>query len=235
MSARMVRVPSGPLTVLPRARASTTGALEFVVMKGLLLLILSGLCGPLAAATPTLLVLGDSLSAGYGINPERGWVSLLQQRIEAAGLPYRVINAGISGDTTSGGLSRLPRSLEVYQPEVVIIELGANDGLRGLSLDELRANLTRMVVLSQESGARVLLLGMHIPPNYGRRFADAFHRVYEEVAVETGVPLVPFFLEGVVDAPELMQDDNIHPNEKGQARMLDNVWGYLRPLLDPAA
>jgi acyl-CoA thioesterase-1 len=201
-------------------------------MKGLLLLILSGLCGPLVAATPTLLVLGDSLSAGYGINPERGWVSLLQQRIEAAGLPHRVINAGISGDTTSGGVRRLPRSLEVYQPAVVIIELGANDGLRGLSLDELRANLTRMVDLSLASGARVLLLGMHIPPNYGRRFADAFHQVYQDVATEAGVPLVPFFLEGVVDSPGLMQDDNIHPNEIGQARMLDNVWAYLRPLLE---
>lgn len=180
-------------------------------------------------------MLGDSLSAGYGIDPERGWVSLLQRRIEAAGLPYRVINAGISGDTTSGGVSRLPRSLEVYQPKVVIIELGANDGLRGLSLDELRSNLARMVDLSLESGARVLLLGMQIPPNYGRRFAEAFHQVYQEVAADKRVPLVPFFLEGVADSPELMQDDNMHPNENAQARMLENVWEQLRPLLESAA
>jgi acyl-CoA thioesterase-1 len=204
-------------------------------MKRLLLLILAGLCGSALAATSTLLVLGDSLSAGYGIDPERGWVSLLQRRIEAAGLPYRVINAGISGDTTSGGVSRLPRSLEVYQPKVVIIELGANDGLRGLSLDELRSNLARMVDLSLESGARVLLLGMQIPPNYGRRFAEAFHQVYQEVAADKRVPLVPFFLEGVADSPELMQDDNMHPNENAQARMLENVWEQLRPLLESAA
>lgn len=201
----------------------------------MLLLILSGLCGSAVAATSTLLVLGDSLSAGYGIDPERGWVSLLQRRIEAAGLPYRVINAGISGDTTSGGVSRLPRSLEVYQPEVVIIELGANDGLRGLSLDELRSNLARMVDLSLESGARVLLLGMQIPPNYGRRFAEAFQQVYQEVAADKRVPLVPFFLKGVADSPELMQDDNMHPNEKAQARMLENVWEQLRPLLESTA
>jgi len=209
--------------------------LLLLILYGLCGLILYGLCGTVAAANPTLLVLGDSLSAGYGIDPQRGWVSLLQQRIEAAGLPHRVINAGISGDTSSGGLTRLPRSLEVYQPEVVIIELGANDGLRGLSLDELRQNLVRMVDLSLDSGAQVLLLGMRIPPNYGRRFADAFHQVYHGVAVDKGVPLVPFFLEGVVDSPELMQDDNIHPNEKAQVRMLDNVWEGLRPLLKSAA
>jgi acyl-CoA thioesterase-1 len=204
-------------------------------MKALLLLVLSALCGPVAASKPTLLVLGDSLSAGYGIDPARGWVSLLQRRIEAKGLPHRVVNAGISGDTTSGGVARLPRSLEVYQPRVVIIELGANDGLRGLSLEELRDNLARMVDMSLEGGAKVLLLGMRIPPNYGRRFADSFHEVYHQVAADKGVPLVPFFLEGVADSPELMQDDNIHPNEKAQGRMLENVWEGLAPLLNAAA
>ncbi|MBY4679017.1 arylesterase [Marinobacterium arenosum] len=179
----------------------------------------------------TLLVLGDSLSAGYGMAPERGWVQLLQQRLEGNGSPYRVVNASISGDTTQGGLQRLPTLLERHQPVLVLIELGANDGLRGTPPALIGRNLRRLVELAQQQGAEVLLLAMRLPPNYGPRYARQFHELYADVSKQTGAGLIPFFLRTVVLEPELMQADGLHPNADAQPMLLEQVWPYLRQRL----
>jgi acyl-CoA thioesterase-1 len=194
--------------------------------------------GPAAAApaaAPVILVLGDSLSAAYGIAQADGWVALLQGRLRARGLDYRVVNAGISGDTTAGGLTRLPELLARHAPSILIIELGANDGLRGLKLGVVRENLTRMIQLGQAAGSRVLLLGIRLPPNYGAAYEQAFQAVFREVAAAHSVPLVPFLLEGVTEDRALMQADRIHPAAAAQPRILDNVWPALEPLLGAAA
>lgn len=183
------------------------------------------------AAPPVILVLGDSLSAGYGIDREHGWVRLLQDRLKQSGYAYQVVNASVSGDTTDSGLSRLPYALAQHHPAIVIIALGGNDGLRGLSLAQLKDNLTRLVTLSKQAGARVLLCRERIPPNLGPVYSAKFSEVYTSVARQQQVPLVPYFLKGVADAPALMQDDGIHPNAQGQPGMLDNVWPVLKPLL----
>lgn len=191
--------------------------------------------GPAALASgagPTILVLGDSISAGYGIQREQTWVSLLEQRINAATGAWNVVNASISGETTGGGLARLPHELQTHDPEVVIIELGGNDGLRGYPIQSIRDNLSRMVELGRQAGGQVLLLGMQIPPNYGPRYARAFADVFLEVAREHDVPVVPFLLENVALLPELMQDDGIHPTAVAQEIMLDTVWPFLLPLLE---
>jgi acyl-CoA thioesterase-1 len=197
----------------------------------------SSLAGPACAAAPSraILVLGDSLSAGYGIRLEQGWVTLLQKRLEEQGYGYRVVNASVSGETTLGGLTRLPRALALHRPEIVIVELGGNDGLRGLPIEGTRSNLTRIVELAQRANARVLLVGMKIPPNYGPRYADGFERIFADLATQRRVPLLPFFLDRVALTPGLMQDDGIHPNAAGQPLLLDNLWPVLRPLLRPAA
>ena len=197
----------------------------------LLSLFLFSLLAGAAQAGSRILVVGDSLSAAYGIDPAAGWTELLAQRLQAEGLGYQVVNASITGDTTRGALARLPRLLERHRPAVVILELGGNDGLRGIALPEMRANLGRMVTMSQEQGARVLLLGMHLPPNYGPAFTEAFHAVYHDLAAEHGVALVPFFLEGVADDEALFLPDRIHPNEQAQRQLLNNVWPALEPLL----
>jgi acyl-CoA thioesterase-1 len=183
---------------------------------------------------PRLLVVGDSLSAEYGLKRGSGWVQLLQERIDQNKLAFRVVNASISGDTTSGGRSRLPALLKQHTPQVVVIELGGNDALRGLPLDMTRANLSAMTQAAQAAGARVLLLGMEMPPNYGARYAQEFREVYPSVAREHKAALLPFFLKGVADGTDPLrwfQSDRIHPNEKAQPLMLDNVWPALRPLL----
>ncbi|WP_375184816.1 arylesterase [Aquabacterium sp.] len=182
----------------------------------------------------TLMVLGDSLSAEYGLPRGTGWVALMEQRIAQARLKTRVVNASISGETTSGGLSRLPALLSQHKPDVVVIELGANDALRGLPLDGARRNLSEMVRLSQEAGARVLLVGMMVPPNYGKRYADDFAALFGSVSEERKVPLVPFFLKGVADRPDArdwFQADGTHPLPKAHPVMLDLVWPKLQPLL----
>jgi acyl-CoA thioesterase I len=191
--------------------------------------------GPLAAAGPTILVLGDSISAGYGIQREQTWVSLLELRISDAIGDWNVVNASISGETTSGGLARLPRELAAHEPDVVIIELGGNDGLRGYPIQSIRENLSRMVELGRQAGGEVLLLGMQIPPNYGPRYARAFADVFIEVARTHDVPVVPFLLENVALLPELMQEDGIHPRAGAQEIMLDTVWPVLVPLLQRTA
>jgi acyl-CoA thioesterase-1 len=179
----------------------------------------------------TVLVVGDSLSAGFGLEPGQGWVALLQNRLSAKGYGYRVVNASISGDTTTGGLGRLPRALKVHRPSLVFIELGGNDGLRGTPIHVLRNNLLQMIRLSRAAGARVVLAGMLMPPNYGARYTQLFADVYPELAKAEKVPLVPFFMEKVALDPALMQADGIHPNAAGQLPLLDTAWPYLEPEL----
>jgi acyl-CoA thioesterase-1 len=175
--------------------------------------------------------MGDSLSAGFGMRSEQSWVHLLEIRLQQQGHSYRILNSSISGDTTQGGLSRLPRLLNHYEPVIVIIELGANDGLRGIDPDITRENMTRMIVQSQRSGAQVLLAGIKLPPNYGAAYLEAFESMYADLASEYDTSLVPFFMEGIVFEPGLLQADGIHPNEKGQPVLLENVWRVLEPLL----
>ena len=203
-------------------------------MRTILVLLLSflGLSSTaLAADKPVILVLGDSLSAGYGIPVEQGWVARLQKRLDAEGYGYTVVNASVSGETTVGGLERLPRALAKHAPAVVIIELGGNDGLRGLPVAELRANLEALVATSRKSGAEALLAAIRMPPNYGPQYTERFYAVYESLAREQKVPWVPFFLEGVALREDLFQDDGIHPDLEAQPILLDNVWPVLEPLL----
>jgi acyl-CoA thioesterase-1 len=181
--------------------------------------------------TRTILVYGDSLSAAYGIPREQGWVSLLEKRIGERGLPYRIVNASVSGETTSGGLSRFPGNLKQHKPDLVILELGANDGLRGLSVNDMQRNLGKMIEAAREAKAEVLLLGMMMPPNYGHRYAQDFKASFTQLALKFKIPLVPFFLDGVAANPELVLEDGVHPTSAGQPRILENVWTELGPLL----
>jgi acyl-CoA thioesterase-1 len=184
------------------------------------------------AETPVILVFGDSISAGYGLTRvEQGWVALLQTRLRDQEYGYQVINASVSGETTAGGLARLPRALMLHQPQIVILELGGNDGLRALPIAQMRANLTHMVDLAVAAGAKVVLLGMRMPPNYGPDFTEQFRLCYSDLAREKKLPLVPFLLQDIALSPALMQPDGIHPNESGQTKLLDNVWPSLKPLL----
>lgn len=183
------------------------------------------------AAAQTLLVVGDSISAGLGLDTSQGWVSLLDKRLKEQGFDYKVVNASISGDTSAGGLARLPALLSEQKPKLVVIELGGNDGLRGMAPAQLQQNLSGMVEQSRKAGAQVLLLGMKLPPNYGQRYTDAFSRVFEAVAQEQKIVLVPFFLDGVGGVPGMMQADGIHPAVAAQPKLLDNLWPALKPLL----
>lgn len=198
-------------------------ALTFCV---LLMFSISGL-----TAERSLLVLGDSLSAAYGIDSQAGWVSLLQQRLVGHNDPWRVINGSISGDTTSGGLSRLPGLLQQHRPELVIIALGSNDGLRGFGFDQIRQNLTQMVEMVEDENGRVVLVGSRLPPNYGAVYAEAFYQLFKQVAQSKRLPLVPFLLDGVAEDRSLMQADGLHPTAEAQTRLLENVWPVLEPLL----
>lgn len=180
---------------------------------------------------PVILVLGDSLSAGYGLPNGRSWVDLLQQQLAREKLDYRVVNASISGDTTLGGRNRLPAALAQHRPRIVVLELGANDGLRGQPVAAIRDNLKAMVHASRAAGARPLIVGMRIPPNYGQQYAGKFQDVFAEVARSEKVPLVPFLLQGFADKRDLFQQDGIHPTEQAQALILDTVWKALRPML----
>ena len=190
--------------------------------------------GAALAAPATVLVVGDSLSAEYGLQRGSGWVALMEKRLAAEKIDARVVNASISGDTTSGGRSRLPALLAQHKPSHVVIELGGNDALRGLPLEMTQANLSAMVQAAKKAGAQVLLVGIQLPPNYGRDYGERFAALYEKVAREHGTALVPFLLKGVADiedAPRFFQADRIHPNEQAQERMLANVWPQLRKLL----
>ncbi len=196
----------------------------------LMVLIASGAVAE-TAAPPTLLVFGDSISAGYGIRVNQGWVALLQAKLTREGYGYQVINASISGETTAGGLARLPRALALHHPQVVVLELGGNDGLRALPIAQMRDNLRQMCALARAAGARVLLLGMRIPPNYGPDYTEQFRKVYADLARADKLPLVPFLLDNIALNPDLMQADGFHPNTQGQPKLLDNVWPELEGLL----
>jgi acyl-CoA thioesterase-1 len=250
----MVKVPSGLLTCLLKdsvlrtmdgAVAAVTGTLfadAFMIDSKirrcawvLVALLATGAHAaapaPARPAAPTILVFGDSLSAGYGINVTKGWVALLAQRLEAQGYGYRVVNASVSGETTGGGRTRLPRALDLHKPDIAILELGSNDGLRGLPLEQMRANLEAMIQLAKGRGAYVLVAGMQMPPNYGATYTTGFRNSFSELAERHQVSLVPFFMEGIALKDELMQADDLHPNEAGQPLLLDNVWPFLEPLL----
>jgi len=190
-------------------------------------------CESVAAAQPqNLLVFGDSLSAAYGLRTDQGWVALLQKRLQSEGYGYTVVNASVSGETTAGGRSRLPRALAQHKPVLVVLELGANDGLRGLPLKDARANLEAMIKAIQRANAKVLLVGILVPPNYGPRYSSGFEQMYLQLAAELKLPFVPFMLDGVALDPQLMQEDGYHPRAEGEPRVLDNVWKHLRPLLE---
>ena len=182
-----------------------------------------------AQTSPVILVLGDSLSAEYGLARGTGWVHLLEQQLEKDKSPWTVFNASISGETSSGGISRLPSLLTQKQPGIVMIELGANDALRGLPIAQTETNLRRMIQMSKKSGARVLLFGIQIPTNYGQSYTTQFKKLYQQLANEEQIELLPFFLEGVASKPELFQADRLHPNVKAQSILFKNVWGSMTP------
>jgi acyl-CoA thioesterase-1 len=186
---------------------------------------------PWTVSAKTIVVLGDSISAGFGIEVQQGWVALLQKRLAAQHSPYVISNESISGDTSAGGLARIDDALRRHKPQIVLIELGANDGLRGLSPEAMKANLTEMVKRTEKTGAKVLLLAMKIPPNYGKRYIEMFYNIYPQLAAELKVPYVPFILEDVALKTELMQADGLHPNALAQAIVAERIWGYLSPIL----
>ena len=208
-----------------------------ITRRWLLTTLTAAACSPvIAAATenPKILVLGDSLSAEYGLSRGQGWVSLLQQRLAKTIPQAQVVNASVSGDTSAGGRARLASLLQKHRPTVVVIELGANDALRGLPLQSTRANLQAMVQASQAAGAKVLLLGMQVPPNYGSAYSRDFAGIFPAIAEQNKAAWLPFLLAGIADAPDPLawfQADRIHPTAQAQPRLLDNVWPHLRPLL----
>ena len=183
------------------------------------------------ASDHTILVFGDSLSAAHGLRPEQGWVALLIARLRAQGYGYEVINASVSGETTTGGLARLPRELRLTQPGILVLELGANDALQGLPLNLARQRLAAMIRLAEIAGTRVLLVGLLIPPNYGPRYTKQFADMYPALAQQFHTGLVPFLLKGVALDPRLMQQDGLHPNARGEPLVLDTLWPYLKPML----
>lgn len=183
------------------------------------------------SSKPVILVVGDSLSAGYGVSVDSTWVALLQRRLAEQGYGHRVVNASVSGETTGGARARFPRALEMHQPAIVVIELGGNDALRGLPLKQIRSNLEFLIERSQAAGAKVVLVGMRIPPNYGAAYANGFHALYAELAKQYDVAHVDFFLEGVALDDTLMQEDGIHPSAAAQGKLLENLWPALRTTL----
>lgn len=201
-----------------------------IALSALLLIAL-----PVLASQNTVLVLGDSLSAAYGVPSETAWVELLRDRIESQDLDWTVVNASISGETTDGGLRRLPGLLEAHDPTIVVIELGGNDGLRGFPPNVIESNLANMIEQVRDTGATPLLVGMQIPPNYGQRYTTMFADIFPTLSDRYNTVLVPFFLEGIYDQDGLMQGDGIHPTEEAQPRLLDNIWPKLEPLLNKQA
>lgn len=183
------------------------------------------------ASKQTILVFGDSLSAAYGIPKEQGWVNLVAQRVKDNQLPYEVANASVSGETTAGGLSRFPAALKQFKPSIVVIELGANDGLRGLPLNAMKNNLEKMIQASKQINAQVVLLGMFIPPNYGPKYTNGFKAVYLDLSEKYKTPFIPFFLDGISGHSDLVLEDGLHPNVNAQRKILENVWPTLKPLL----
>jgi acyl-CoA thioesterase-1 len=205
-----------------------------MMLRSCLVVLMLLLSSTLHAATaPVVLVLGDSLSAGYGLDVKQGWVHLLEQRLKSQGLPHTVVNASVSGETTAGGLARLPALLERHRPKLVLVELGGNDGLRALPIKAMRGNLERIVEISNRAGATAVLFEMRIPENYGPAYGEAFTRTFSEVAAAARVPLVPFLLADFATDATAFQDDGIHPSAAAQPRILDTIWPSLLPLLKP--
>ena len=200
-------------------------------MLSRLLLIFALALAPAGASAGTILVFGDSLSAGYGLPQQQGWASLLEKRLRDQDLDYRVANASISGETTTGGAARIAAALKTHRPDVVVLELGANDGLRGQSIDVMRRNLEAMIDASRKMNARVLLVGMRLPPNYGTAYTEKFHQIYLDLARSKNTALVPFLFEGFGEDGRYFQSDRVHPTAEAQALMLDTVWKRLKPLL----
>jgi acyl-CoA thioesterase-1 len=211
-----------------RSRAAAAIALRVLL---LLVVLVPGVVAQSAARPSTILVVGDSISAGYGLAPDTGWVTLLARRVAQRSPAYQVVNASISGDTTAGGRARLPALLAEHHPAVVVIELGGNDGLRGGDLAATRSNLDAMIDASTKAGARVLLIGMRLPPNYGNAYTSRFDALFSDAAARHKVALVPFLFEGFAEDATLFQPDRIHPTLAAQPRLLDNVWPALQPLL----
>ena len=193
------------------------------------------LCSVGQVQAATVLVVGDSISAAFGLETQQGWVALLQERLQQRSADFKVVNAAISGDTSGGGLARLPQLLDAHQPDYLILELGGNDGLRGLSLSQMSNNLTAMVQQAKQQDIEVLLLGMRLPSNYGRRYTEAFYNVYQQIAEQEQVALVDFFLEGVGGVSGMMQEDGVHPTQSAQPLLLENAWQRLLPLLPPVS
>jgi acyl-CoA thioesterase I len=201
-------------------------------MRRLLFAVIVSLISMSAIAKPPIIiVLGDSISAGYGIEVDEGWVALLQKKLLEAKINYNISNASISGDTSAGGLARIDPLLTAHKPAIVLLQLGANDGLRGLSPVQMKSNLAEIVHRAQKAGAKVILLGMKIPPNYGKRYIDMFYNVYPQLAKELDIPFVPFLLEDVALNKDLMQADGLHPNAKAQPILANKIEPYLFPLL----
>lgn len=190
--------------------------------------------GAEAAEPPTVLVFGDSLSAGFGIDVDHSWTALLQSRLEKLGYEHRVVNASISGETTEGGAARIQTALNSFSPDLVILELGGNDGLRGFPPDRVKGNLETIIERSKAAGASVILLGIRIPSNYGARYTAAFEAIYRQVADDLNVRWIEFFMEGVATNDELLQADRIHPNAKAQPILLENAWPIISATLDDA-
>ena len=202
-------------------------------LRSIVFIALMFVIAPVFGNQGTLLIMGDSLSAAYGVQTDEAWVSLLRERLDDQELSgWAVVNASISGETTDGGLRRLTDLLERHQPDIVMIELGGNDGLRGFPPQVIRKNITRMIGQSQQAGAEVLLVGMQIPPNYGERYTRAFASIFPELAKRHDTRLVPFFLANIYDQEGLMQDDDIHPTAEAQGQLLENVWPILKPMLE---
>jgi acyl-CoA thioesterase-1 len=185
-----------------------------------------------AAGSPTILIFGDSLSAGFGLDVDQSWSALLQKRLAEQGYEHRVVNASISGETTEGGVTQIAAAIEAFSPRLIILELGGNDGLRGFPPARIKSNLMAIASYARDSGAEVVLLGIRIPTNYGARYTQAFEAVYAEVANELGIRWIEFFMEGVALNDELLQEDRIHPNEQAQPLLLDNAWPIIRATLE---
>ena len=198
-----------------------------VLSIGLFCLLIGNLTA--VGAQPLILVMGDSLSAEYGLPRGSGWVKLLEKQLQQDASPWQVFNASISGETSSGGLTRLPSLIESKKPKIILLELGANDALRGLTIDQTESNLRKMISMSKKSGAKVLLFGMQIPPNYGQQYTKQFKELYAKLASQEQIDLLPFFLEGVANNKDYFQADNIHPNVSAQSILYKNVWGAMAP------
>jgi len=201
--------------------------------KFLTLLLLVAVAAGTEASEPTVLVFGDSLSAGFGIDVDQSWPHLLQARLRDQGYEHRVVNASISGETTQGGAARIETALDNFSPALVILELGGNDGLRAFPPPRIKSNLRKIIESARERGAEVVLLGIRIPLNYGRRYTEAFEGIYRELADELAVPWIEFFMEGIALNEDLMQDDGIHPNAEAQPILLDNAWPVIHRALSP--